>query len=63
MADLEFFFDPVCPWAWITSRWVAEVQELRHYTVEWRFIALAVLNEDRTSEWYTPAYQIGRAHV
>ena len=59
MADLEFFFDPVCPWAWITSRWVAEVQELRHYTVEWRFIALAVLNEDRTSEWYTPAYRAG----
>ena len=59
MADLEFFFDPVCPWAWITSRWVAEVQQLRDYDVEWRFIALAVVNEDRTSDWYTPAYRAG----
>ena len=33
MADLEFFFDPVCPWAWITSRWVTEVQQLRNYEV------------------------------
>jgi hypothetical protein len=59
MADLEFFFDPVCPWAWITSRWVVEVQQLRSYTVDWRFIALAVINENRTSEWYTPQYRAG----
>jgi 2-hydroxychromene-2-carboxylate isomerase len=59
MADLEFFFDPVCPWAWITSRWVVEVQQLRRYDVRWRFIALAVINEDRTSDWYTPQYRAG----
>jgi len=59
MADLEFFFDPVCPFAWITSRWVTEVTELRDYEVRWRFIALAVLNEDRTSDWYTPEYRAG----
>jgi hypothetical protein len=57
MADLEFFFDPVCPWAWITSRWVTEVQQLRDYSVEWRFISLAMINEDRTSDWYTPEYR------
>ena len=45
--DLEFFFDPVCPWAWITSRWVAEVQALRDYKVQWRFISLRFLNEDK----------------
>ena len=45
MADLDFFFDPVCPWAWITSRWVREVQQLRDYEVEWRFISLRFLNE------------------
>lgn len=47
MADLDFFFDPVCPWAWITSRWVVEVQQLRHYDVQWKFISLKFLNEDK----------------
>ena len=47
MADLDFFFDPVCPWAWITSRWVAEVQQLRQYDVQWKFISLKFLNEDK----------------
>ncbi len=47
MADLDFFFDPVCPWAWITSRWVSEVQQLRSYDVQWKFISLKFLNEDK----------------
>ena len=47
MADLEFFFDPVCPWAWITSRWVTEVRDLRDYDVQWRFISLKFLNADK----------------
>jgi hypothetical protein len=47
MADLDFFFDPVCPWAWITSRWVREVQQLRNYDVQWKFISLRFLNEDK----------------
>jgi hypothetical protein len=59
MADLEFFFDPVCPWAWITSRWVTEVQQLRDYEVTWRFICLKMINEHRTEEWYTPEYRAG----
>lgn len=46
MADLEFFFDPICPWAWITSRWVSEVQKLRSYDVTWRFISLRMINEE-----------------
>ena len=50
MADLEFFFDPVCPWAWVTSRWVTEVQGLRQYEVTWRFISLRVLNEHRIGD-------------
>ena len=47
MADLDFFFDPVCPWAWITSRWVAEVQVLRSYDIQWNFISLRFLNEGK----------------
>jgi hypothetical protein len=46
MSDLDFFFDPVCPWAWITSRWVSEVQQLRTYDVQWKFISLKMLNKD-----------------
>jgi hypothetical protein len=46
MSDLDFFFDPVCPWAWITSRWVSEVQQLRAYDVQWKFISLKMLNKD-----------------
>lgn len=58
-ADLDFFFDPVCPWAWITSRWVTNVGEQREYEVDWRFISLWVLNESNTQEWYTPQYRAG----
>ena len=52
MADLEFFFDPICPWAWVTSRWVVEVQRLRDYAVSWRFISLKMVNEARTDGTY-----------
>ena len=59
MADLEFFFDAVCPWAWVTSRWVKEVQHQREYDVAWRFISLKMINEHRNEEWYTPEYRAG----
>lgn len=42
----DFWFDPICPWAWMTSRWVHEVQRLRpNVTVDWHVMSLAVLNE------------------
>ena len=56
-ADLEFFFDPVCPWAWITSRWVEEVKSQRGYDVRWRFISLKLLNANNTAEWYSDQYK------
>jgi 2-hydroxychromene-2-carboxylate isomerase len=43
-ADLRFWFDPVCPFAWMTSKWVRTVAARREYRVEWRFISLRLLN-------------------
>ena len=43
-ADLNFYFDPVCPFAWMTSRWVRMVAAQRDYRVDWRFISLRILN-------------------
>jgi 2-hydroxychromene-2-carboxylate isomerase len=54
--DLEFYFDPICPFAWVTSRWVVEVAKLRNLTVEWKFIALAIVNEETDYSKFPPAY-------
>jgi hypothetical protein len=47
VSDVEFFWDPVCPWAWLTSRWVVEVAARRELDVDWRFIALRLVNAHR----------------
>ncbi len=47
MTDVDFWFDPACPWTWITSRWMTEVAATRHLNVTWRTFSLLHHNRDR----------------
>ena len=55
-STIEFYFDPICPFAWITSRWVVEVASMRPVDIEWCFISLAIVNEDTDYSKFPPAY-------
>ncbi len=54
---MQFWFDPLCPWAWITSRWMVEVEKVRPVHTDWRIMSLAYLNlEQHKGEGLTPEY-------
>ncbi|MEX2626957.1 MAG: hypothetical protein WD225_08720, partial [Ilumatobacteraceae bacterium] len=57
--DLHFHFDPVCPFAWITSRWVTQVVERKQYEVDWRFISLRLINADKDYAQFPAGYEHG----
>ncbi|MDN5748880.1 MAG: hypothetical protein L0H64_10265 [Pseudonocardia sp.] len=60
MADIDFYFDPVCPFAWMTSKWVRRVQAAREYTVDWRFISLRLINSHVDYDaHFPPEYEAG----
>lgn len=65
MERINFHFDPICPWAWLTSRWMTRLQELGEVEVEWRLFALGVVNLEPGQEpadgpfWHSgPALQM-----
>lgn len=56
-ATADFWFDPLCPWAWISSRWMLEVEQVRPVKTTWHVMSLAVLNEKK--EDLSEAYREG----
>lgn len=45
--NVRFWFDPTCPWAWLTAQWMLEVEKVKAVAVEWHVMSLAYLNKDR----------------
>jgi 2-hydroxychromene-2-carboxylate isomerase len=53
----DFWFDPICPWAWITSRWILEVEQVRPVKTNWHLMSLAYLNlTQHEGEGMSPEY-------
>ena len=58
---VDFWFDPICPWAWIASRWMHEVEQVRPVTTHWHVMSLTVLNEGKKDmpDWYAEFMRTG----
>ena len=59
-ADIRFYFDPVCPFCWLTSKWIRMVQAERDLSVDWRFISLRLINSNIDYDaHFPPEYEAG----
>lgn len=67
--SVEFYFDPICPWCWMTSRWAKEVSEARGFEIAWKPVSLKVINEKHgdPKDYHIAGHRLGRvaqaAHV
>lgn len=57
--EVEFWFDPICPWCWMTSRWASEVAAARGFEIAWHPMSLAILNEDQEPNDHTDSLVLG----
>lgn len=58
--SVEFYFDPICPWCWMTSRWAAEVAEVRGFAIDWKPVSLAIINEGQSNEGHSDGHRAGK---
>jgi len=61
--EVEFWFDPICPWCWMTSRWASEVAEARGFEIAWHPVSLAIINEGRQSDAHAESHRAGHRMV
>lgn len=63
MSSVDYFFDPACPWTWLTSRWLVDAARHRGLDIYWRSLSLAVVNEGKVPERFAASVKASaRAH-